>query len=243
MHTIAAVMKRELKAYFSTPVAYVLLFVFLFFSSFFTFRGRYFEVRQADLRIFFDMLPLLFIFLVPAIGMRLWAEERKTGTIELLFSLPVTVRQAVIGKYLAAWIFIGVALILTFPLIITTNYLGDPDNFVILTGYLGAFLLSGCYLVVSIFCSAFTSNQVISFIVSVMVCSIFVFADYPSVLNVLQTILPAVMVEAVENMSFVVHFESIRRGVIEFRDLSFYLLFIVGWLAATCLVLNERREA
>ncbi|MCK9275326.1 MAG: ABC transporter permease [Syntrophales bacterium] len=243
MHTIAAVMKRELKAYFSTPVAYVLLFVFLFFASFLTFRGRYFEVRQADLRIFFDMLPMLFIFLAPAIGMRLWSEERKTGTIELLFSMPVTVKQAVIGKYLAAWIFIGVALLLTFPLVITTNYLGNPDNFVIFTGYLGAFLLSGCYLVISIFCSSITSSQVISFIVSVMVCSIFVFADYPSMLNVLQTFLPAAMVEAVENMSFVVHFESIRRGVLEFRDISFYLLFITGWIAATCLMINERREA
>ena len=243
MRTALVIMKRELRGYFSTPLAYVFLFVFLFFANFMTFRSPFFEARQADLRLFFDLLPVLFIFLVPAIGMRLWAEERKSGTIEMLFSLPVTVGQAVMGKFLAAWIFIGVALILTLPMVVTVNYLGTPDNSVIAAGYLGAFLLAGCYLSVSLFCSSLSSSQVVSFILSVMVCTVFVFADYPSVLVVLQSFLSAAMIEAIENLSFVVHFESIRRGVIEFRDLAFYVLFIAGWITASSIVLDGRREA
>ncbi|MBN1829331.1 MAG: ABC transporter permease [Deltaproteobacteria bacterium] len=239
----SAIAKRELKCYFSTPLAYVILFVFLVFASFLSFKGQFFEIRQADLRIFFDYLPILFIFLVPAIGMRLWAEERKTGTIELLFSLPVTVRGAVLGKFAAAWLFIGLALVFTFPLIVTVNYLGDPDNYVIAAGYAGAFLLAGCYLAVSIFASSLTRNQVIGFIVSVLLCSIFAFADYPSILNVLSTFLPLRAVEIVQNMSFIEHFESMRRGVIEFSDLAYDFILIAGWLAATTVVLDGRREA
>ncbi|HET58419.1 MAG TPA: ABC transporter permease [Deltaproteobacteria bacterium] len=243
MRTSLVIMKRELQGYFSTPLAYVFLFVFLFFANFLTFRSPFFEARQADLRIFFDVLPVLFIFLVPAIGMRLWAEERKSGTIEMLFSLPVRVGEAVLGKFLAAWVFIGASLLLTFPMIVTVNYLGSPDNGVIAAGYLGAFFLSGCYLAVSMFCSSISSSQVVSFILSVMACTVFVFADYPSVLVVLQKFASPGMIEAVENMSFVVHFESIRRGVIEFTDITFYVFFIAGWISAACVVLHGRREA
>ena len=243
MRTSLVIMKRELRGYFSTPLAYVFLFVFLFFANFMTFRASFFEMRQADLRVFFDLLPVLFIFLVPAIGMRLWAEERKSGTIEMLFSLPVTVGQAIMGKFLAAWLFIGVAIFMTLPMVITVNYLGAPDNGVIVAGYAGAFLLAGCYLAVSLFCSTLSNSQVVSFILSVMLCTVFVFADYPSVLLVLQSFIPMPLIEALENMSFVVHFESIRRGVIEFRDVAFYALFIAGWIAAASIVLDGRREA
>ncbi len=243
MNTALVVMKRELRGYFTTPLAYVFLFVFLFFANFMTFRSPFFEARQADLRVFFDLLPVLFLFLVPAIGMKLWAEERKSGTIEVLFSLPVTVGRAVMGKFIAAWLFIAVALLLTFPMVITVNYLGSPDNWVIAAGYIGGLLLAGCYLAVSMFCSSITANPVVSFILSVVICSLFVFADYPSVLLVLESFLSAAMLEAVENLSFVLHFESLRRGVIEFRDMAFYVLFITGWVLATAVWINGRREA
>jgi ABC-2 type transport system permease protein len=181
--------------------------------------------------------------MVPAIGMRLWAEEKKTGTIEVLFSLPVTVAEAVLGKFIAAWTLISVALLLTLPIVFTVNYLGDPDNFVILCGYIGAFLLSGCYLSISIFCSSLTGNQVTAFILSVVLCSLFVFADYPSFLNIFYGLLPVGIIEMIENMSFVVHFESIRRGVVEFGDISFYILIIVCWLACTCIVLDAGKDS
>jgi ABC-2 type transport system permease protein len=243
MGAIQAIFKREFKSYFSTSMGYVILVVFLALTGFLTIKGRFFEMRQADLRVFFDNLPLLFIFFVPAAGMRLWAEEHKSGTIEFLLSLPVTVTQAVVGKFLAAWLFLGVALALTAPVVITVSYLGRPDTSSIVTGYLGAFLMGGAYLAVSIFCSALTRSQIVSFVLSVAVISLFVWADSPALLAWMAGRVPAFLIDAVANMSVVGHFESLQRGVLEFRDLTYYGLLITGLVAMTCIVVDHRRES
>jgi len=236
-----AVFKRELQSYFTTPIAYVFLVVFLFFSGYLTFKNGFFEIRQADMTAFFVNMPLLFAFLVPATAMRLWAEERKTGSIELLFTLPITVMQAVLGKFFAAWVFLLIALALTFPMVITVFYLGQPDLGLIITGYLGSILMAGGFLAVGCFFSALSKNQVISFVLSVVACAVLVFAGVPTTMNYLSTFLPAGLVTAVGNMSFETHFESIQKGVLEFRDVSYFLFLIVGWVAACAVVLEERK--
>ena len=190
---------------------------------------------------FFVNMPLLFAFLVPATAMRLWAEERKTGSIELLFTLPITVMQAVLGKFFAAWVFLLIALALTFPMVITVFYLGWPDVGLIITGYLGSILMAGGFLAVGCFFSALSKNQVISFVLSVVVCAVLVFAGVPTTMDYLSTFLPAGLVTAVGNMSFETHFESIQKGVLEFRDVSYFLFLIVGWVAACAVVLEERK--
>ena len=241
MSGFKAVFKRELKSYFTTPIAYVFLVVFLFFSGYLTFKNGFFEIRQADMTAFFVNMPLLFAFLVPATAMRLWAEERKTGSIELLFTLPITVMQAVLGKFFAAWVFLLIALALTFPMVITVFYLGQPDVGLIITGYLGSILMAGGFLAVGCFFSALSKNQVISFVLSVVACAVLVFAGVPTTMNYLSTFLPAGLVTAVGNMSFETHFESIQKGVLEFRDVSYFLFLIVGWVAACAVVLEERK--
>ena len=241
MSGFKAVFKRELKSYFTTPIAYVFLVVFLFFSGDLTFKNGFFEIRQADMTAFFVNMPLLFAFLVPATAMRLWAEERKTGSIELLFTLPITVMQAVLGKFFAAWVFLLIALALTFPMVITVFYLGRPDLGLIITGYLGSILMAGGFLAVGCFFSALSKNQVISFVLSVVACAVLVFAGVPTTMNYLSTFLPAGLVTAVGNMSFETHFESIQKGVLELRDVSYFLFLIVGWVAACAVVLEERK--
>jgi ABC-2 type transport system permease protein len=241
MSGFKAVFKRELKSYFTTPIAYVFLVVFLFFAGYLTFKNGFFEIRQADMTAFFVNMPLLFAFLVPATAMRLWAEERKTGSIELLFTLPITVMQAVLGKFFAAWVFLLIALALTFPMVITVFYLGQPDLGLIITGYLGSILMAGGFLAVGCFFSALSKNQVISFVLSVVACAVLVFAGVPTTMNYLSTFLPAGLVTAVGNMSFETHFESIQKGVLEFRDISYFLFLIVGWVAACAVVLEERK--
>jgi ABC-2 type transport system permease protein len=241
MSGFKAVFKRELKSYFTTPIAYVFLVVFLFFAGYLTFKNGFFEIRQADMTAFFVNMPLLFAFLVPATAMRLWAEERKTGSIELLFTLPITVMQAVLGKFFAAWVFLIIALALTFPMVITVFYLGHPDIGLIITGYLGSILMAGGFLAVGCFFSALSKNQVISFVLSVVACAVLVFAGVPTTMNYLSTFLPAGLVTAVGNMSFEAHFESIQKGVLEFRDVSYFLFLIVGWVAACAVVLEERK--
>lgn len=241
MHSFWAVFKRELKGYFETPLAYVFLVVFLFFSGYLTFRQGFFEARQADMRMFFMNLPLLFVFMVPATAMRLWAEERKSGSIELLLTLPITVVQAVLGKFFAAWMFLGLGLVLTFPMVITVIFLGEPDIGLIFTGYLGGLLMAGGFLAVGCFFSAMSKNQVISFVLSVVTCSILIFASMPTTMDYLSTFLPGGFVTAVENVSFLSHFESIQKGVLEFKDLSYFVLLIVGFLAGSSIVLDERR--
>jgi ABC-2 type transport system permease protein len=236
-----AVFKRELKGYFATPVAYVFLVIFLFFAGYLPFRDGFFEMRQADLRLFFNALPLLFVFMVPSTAMRLWAEERKSGSIELLLTLPITVCQAVLGKFFAAWCFLGIALLLTFPLPITVIYLGDPDIGQIITGYIGAFLLAGGFLAIGTFFSALTKNQVISFILSVAACAIFVFAGNPTTLDYLALTISPALVNVVESLSLQTHFESISRGIVEFKDIAYFIIVISAWVSACMLVLEERK--
>jgi len=243
MNGFKAVFKRELKSYFATPIAYVFLVVFLFFSAYLTFRRGFFEIRQSDLTAFFINMPLLFAFMVPATAMRLWAEERKSGSIELLFTLPITAAQAVLGKFFAAWVFLAIALSLTFPMVITVCYLGEPDIGPMVMGYLGTFLMAGAFLAVGCFFSAVSRNQVISFVLSVVACAVIVFAGMPSTMDYLSTFLPAGLVGAIEAMSLESHFESMQRGVLQFTDISYFVLLIVGWVAACGVILEERKAS
>ena len=242
--TTRAIIRRELRSYFGSPVAYVFLIVYLLLIGFFTFSvGRYYENGQADLRAFFFWLPWVYLILVPAAAMRLWAEERRSGTIELLLTLPVTMTQAILGKFLAAWIFLGVALALTFPVVITTYYLGSPDAGVIVAGYLGGLLLSGAYLSVGVLTSAMTRNQVISFVLAVVICLFLLLAGWPPVMDVLVRWAPGWLVTAVASFSFMPHFESIQRGVIDLRNLLYFASVMAFMLFGTYLILENRKSS
>ncbi len=244
MNSFWAVFKRELKSYFTTPLAYVFLVIFLVASGYLTFsRQGFFDARQADMQPFFVNLPLLFILLVPATAMRLWAEERKVGSIELLFTLPITITQAVIGKFLAAWAFLAIALALTFPMVMTVNYLGHPDVGLIVTGYLGSFLMAGGFLAIGCFFSAVSKNQVIAFVLALVACGVLVFAGMPTTLNYVSTILPGGFAAVLKGVSIQEHFESLQRGVVQFKDLAFFVILIVGWVAACTVVLDERKAS
>jgi ABC-2 type transport system permease protein len=239
---ITTVFKRELASYFATPVAYVFIVIFLLLAGTFTFYlGNFYERGQADLQPFFNFHPWLYLFLVPAVGMRLWSEERKSGTIELLLTLPVTMWQAVAGKFLAAWAFIGIALALTFPVWITVNYLGAPDNGVIVASYLGSFLMAGAFLAIGSCISASTRNQVIAFILTVVVCFVFLLAGFPLVLNFFSSWAPQAMVDAVSSLSFMTHFAAIGKGVIDLRDVIYFLLIIAFWLYASAVVIDLKK--
>jgi ABC-2 type transport system permease protein len=242
MNIIHALFRRELGSYFATPVAYVFIVIFLVLMGTFTFYlGGFYEQGQADLRPFFNFHPWLYLFLVPAISMRLWAEERKSGSIELLMTLPVTAWQAVLGKYLAAWTFTGIALALTFPIWITVNYLGDPDNGTILAAYIGSFLMAGGFLAIGSCLSAFTRNQVIAFVISIVVCFGFLLSGFPMVLDVFRGWLPQVIVDAIASLSFLTHFTNISRGVIDFRDLVYFGLLIGTFLYANTIILQWKQ--
>ncbi len=243
MNGFKAVFKRELKGYFATPVAYVFLVIFLFFAGYLTFKNGFFELRQADLRPFFINLPLLFVFMVPSTAMRLWAEERKTGSIELLLTLPITVPQAVLGKFFAAWCFLAIALLFTIPIPITVCYLGTPDIGIIVAGYIASLFMAGTFLAIGSFFSALSKNQVISFILAVVASAALVYAGMPTTLNYLSSILPSGPVAAIETMSLQTHFESILRGVIQFSDVAYFIILIVGWIAACTVVLDERKAS
>ena len=243
MNSFLAVFKRELKSYFTTPLAYVFLVIFLFFSGYLTFKEGFYEARQADMSRFFMNLPLLFVFMVPSTAMRLWAEERKIGSVELLFTLPITIQQAVLGKFFSAWLFLTIALALTFPMVITVAVLGSPDVGLIVTGYLGSWLIAGAFLAIGCFFSALSKNQVISFVLSVVACGILVYAGMPTTLNYLASFLPMGLVEAVESLSLKIHFESMQRGILKFSDLSYFVVLIVGWIAACIVVLDERKAS
>jgi len=243
MHSFYAVFKRELKSYFTTPVAYVFLVVFLFFSGYLTFKQGFFEIRQADMQVFFMNMPLLFVFLVPAASMRLWSDERRIGSIELLLTLPITVFQAVLGKFFAAWLFLVIALALTFPMVITVSYLGDPDVSLIIMGYLGSVLMAGSFLAIGCFFSAVSKNQVISFVLSVVACAILIYIGMPTTLNYLSTFLPAGLVSTMGSISLQSHFESIQKGVLKFNDISYFILLIIGWIAVCCFMLDERKTS
>lgn len=239
MGMMTVILKRELASYFSTPLAYVFIVIFLVLAGVFTFYlGNFFERGQADLMPFFNFHPWLYLFLVPAISMRLWSEERKSGSIELLMTLPVTKLEAVLGKFMAAWLFIGLALLLTIPMWISVNYLGDPDNGVILTSYLGSWLMSGSFLAIGSCMSASTRSQVIAFILSVVICFLFILSGFPLVLNVFKDWAPSVVVDAIASLSFLTHFSSISKGVLGLRDLLYFLSLIGSWLFATTIVIE-----
>jgi len=243
MNAFLAVFKRELKSYFETPVAYVFLVIFLFFAGYLPFRQGFFAMRQADLTLFFMNLPLLFVFMVPCTAMRLWAEERKSGSIELLLTLPVTIPQAVLGKFFAAWCFLAIALLLTITMPLTVFYLGNPDPGLIVTGYVGAFLMAGGFLAIGGFFSSLTKNQVISFILSVAALAVLVYIGLPTTLNYLSNVAPKGFLDALEKMSIMSHFVSMQKGIITFQDIAYFLLLIVGWIAASIIVLNERKAS
>ena len=234
--------RRELMSYFATPVAYVFIVIFLILAGAFTFYlGNFYERGQADLTSFFAFHPWLYLFLMPAIAMRLWAEERKTGNIELLLTLPVTMVQAVLGKFLAAWCFAGLALALTFPIWITVNYLGDPDNGVILAAYLGSFLMAGGFLAIGACLSAATRNQVIAFILTVTVCFVFLLSGFPLVLDAFSGWAPQPVVDAIASLSFLTHFNAISKGVLDLRDILYFAMVIGFWLYANAIVINARK--
>lgn len=242
MSIVSALFRRELRSYFSTPLAYVFIVIFLVLMGTFTFYlGNFYERGQADLRPFFNFHPWLYLFLVPAIAMRLWAEERKSGSIELLMTLPVTPWQAVLGKYLAAWAFTAIALALTFPIWITVNYLGEPDNGAILTGYIGSLLMAGGFLAIGACVSAFTRNQVIAFVISVVVCFGFLLSGFPLVLDIFSGWAPQVLIDGIASLSFLTHFSNISRGVIDFRDLVYFSLLIGAFLYANTIVLQWKQ--
>ena len=242
MNPVSVIFKRELKAYFATHVAYVFIVIFLVLANAFAFQlGGLFERGQADLRPFFDFHPWLYLFLVPAVAMRLWAEERNTGSIELLLTLPVTQNQAVVGKFLAAWAFVGIALALTFPIWITVNYLGNPDNGVIVTSYIGSLLMAGGFLAIGSAVSAATRSQVIAFIITVVICFALLLAGHPLVLGFAKLVLPQWMVDGVASLSFITHFTSISKGVIDLRDLIFFGLLIGFFLYATSVVIDLKK--
>ena len=244
MTQIKAMIKRELKSYFNSPVAYVFIVVFLLSTVGTTFfLGGFFGSNRASLETFFIFHPWLFLFLIPAVGMGLWAEERNSGTIELLFTLPVTLIQAVISKFLAGWIFIGIALLLTFPMVLTTWYLGDPDNGMIITSYLGSFLMAGAYLSITCVTSALTKNQVISFILSVITCFVMVLLGWGVFTKTMNQIFPTWLTDVISSFSFSTHFNSINRGIIDSRDLIFFLSIIGGGLLLNATILDSKKSA
>ena len=243
MTALAAIFRRELGAYFATPLAYVFIVIFLFTMGAFTFYlGGYYEAGQADLSIFFGYHPWLYLFLIPAIAMRLWAEERRTGSIELLLTLPVPLWAAVLGKFLAAWVFAGIALALTFPIWLTVIYLGTPDNGVILAGYLGSFLMAGSYLAIGACISATTRNQVIAFVVSVLVCFLLTVSGLPIVLDFFSGWAPQAMVGTIASFSMLQQFDAIARGLIELRALIYFASLIAVWLVACAIVVDMQRD-
>jgi len=242
MHHVGIIMRRELASYFATPLAYVFILIFLVLANAFTFYlGGFYERGQADLEPFFSFHPWLFLFLIPALSMRLWAEERKSGTIEVLMTQPLTLWEAVLGKYLAAWAFTALALALTFPLWLTVNYLGSPDNGAILAAYLGSLLLAGGFLAIGSCMSALTRNQVVAFILGVAACFLFLLAGFPLVLDVFRSWAPLPLVDAIASLSFLTHFESIAKGVIDVRDLLYFAMLIGLFLLATVIGLELRK--
>lgn len=234
--------KREFSSFFATPVAYVFIAIFLIMSAVFTFFiGGLFERGQADLLPFFNFHPWLYLFLVPAIAMRSWAEERKSGTIELLMTLPITPWQAMLGKFLAAWAVLGLSLLLTFPLWLTVNYLGSPDNGIILAAYAGSWLMAGAFLAISMCMSALTQNQVIAFILAVVMCFLFVVSGSGIVLDAFQSWAPAIVLDTIASFSFLTHFEAMAKGVLAMNDVGYFVILIGAWLYAGLLIIDWKK--
>ena len=243
MRQFLSITKRELISYFATPVAYVFITIFLLLSGLFTFYlGNFFEIGQASLGSFFEWHPWLYLFLVPAITMRLWSEEKKSGTIELLTTLPVSTLNIVLGKFMAAWLFTLLALILTFPMWVTVNYLGTPDNGVIMASYIGSLLMSGGYLSIGIFISSLTKNQVIAFIVSVTVCFLFTVSGLPIVLDFFSNWAGEAITDVIASFSFLANYSDISRGIIDFRTLVYFLSLIVLFFYLNVITLDNSRN-
>jgi len=243
MNTATAIIfRREFQSYFATPVAFVFLVIFLVMTGFFTFYlGNFYERSTADLVPFFSFHPWLYLFLMPALSMRLWAEERKNGSIELLLTLPVDTWQAVLGKFLAAWAVSGVALLLTMTIWLTVNYLGDPDNGVIFAAYVGSWLMAGGFLAIGSCLSAITRNQVIAFILTVVACFMFLLLGLGQVDGFLRGFLPQILVDAVSSLSFLTHFNSLSKGIIDLRDLIFFTAVMGFWLLASVQVIEMKK--
>ncbi len=241
-NNIKAILKRELGGYFTSPIAYVFLIIFLLLTGFFTFTiGNFFERGEASLVSFFTWHPWLYLFLVPAVGMRLWSEERRLGTMELLLTMPLTTWQAIVGKFLASWLFLALALALTFPVWITVNWLGSPDNGIIAAGYVGSLFLAGAYLAISCMTSALTRNQVISFILSVVICLFLILAGYTPVTDLLTRFASPVVVDIIASFSVMTHFEGFQRGVIDLRDFLFFTSVIGFALFTTGVIIRSQR--
>ncbi len=239
---IITIAKREVISYFSSPIAYVFIVIFLLLAGFFTFMvGGFFERGQASLQTFFAWHPWLYLFLVPAVGMRMWSEERRLGTIELLLTMPITPWQAIVGKFLASWLVLALALALTFPIVITVNYLGHPDNGVILGSYIGSLLLAGTYLSIAALTSAMTRNQVVSFIVSVVICLFLILAGWWPVMDLLTNWASPWLVQTIASFSVMTHFENIQKGVIDSRDILFFLSIIAFSLFTTSVIIRAHR--
>ncbi|MDX1374361.1 MAG: ABC transporter permease [Burkholderiales bacterium] len=241
-HLILTIARRELASYFASPVAYVFLVIFLLLTGFFTFTaGAFFERGEASLASFFLWHPWLYLVLVPAVGMRLWSEERRAGTLELLFTLPVAQWQAILGKFLASWLFLAIALALTFPVVVTVNVLGEPDNGQIVAGYVGSLLMAGAYLAVTCMTSAMTRNQVVAFIVSVVILLFLILAGFTPVTDLLVRWASPALVDTVAAFSVMTHFDGFQRGVIDSRDLLFFVSVIGFALFATSVILRNHR--
>ncbi len=237
-----AVIKRELQGYFSTPIAYVFIVIFLILSGVFAFYlGGLYERGQADLSPFFNFHPWLYLFLVPAVSMRMWSEERRSGNIELLMTLPVKQSDLVLGKFLAAWVFVTIALTFTFPIWISVNYLGNPDNGLILASYIGSLLLAGSFLAIGSCISVASKNQVIAFIITAVICFIFLLAGLPMVLDFFNSWLPQVLVDSIASTSFLTHYASINKGVLDLGDIVYFAMVIAVWLYATSVVLDMKK--
>lgn len=239
MSAFKAVYKRELQSYFATPIALIFLTVFLLLTGFFTFKlGRFYETGQADLRSFFLWHPWLYLFIVPAVSMRLWAEEKRNGTIELLLTLPVSLYQAMAAKFLAAWTFLGLALLLTFPIVLTVLYLGHPDLGVIFAGYLGSLLMAGTFLAIGCCISAATNSQVISFVISTTVCLLLILLGFEPVVDMLSSLFSPGIVEGLANLSFPYHFDAIQRGVLDIRDVAYFISVMAAALVGGTFMLE-----
>ena len=263
MKPVVIILRRELASYFATPIAYVVLVIFLLLANLMAFWfGGLYERGQADLAPFFNFLPWLYLFLIPAVSMRLWSEERRNGSIELLLTQPVTLWQAVLGKYFAAWLFVGIALALTFPMWITINYLGNPDNGAVFAGYLGAFIMAGAYLAIGSCMSALTNNQVIAFVLTSVVCFVFALAGYPAVTEWSRGLFDWIagwsfmgagardavqsfggsVTDGIAGLSFLSHFDNISKGVLALRDLLYFGLVITFFLLSSAALLEKRND-
>jgi ABC-2 type transport system permease protein len=244
---VQTIAKRELRAYFASPVAYVFIVIFLLLNGFFTFMvGGFFERGEASLaNSFFMWHPWFYLFLVPAVGMRLWADERRVGTLELLLTMPIAPWEAIVGKFVASWLFLGLALVLTFPVVLTVNHLGSPDNGVIFAAYVGSWLMAGAYLAVSCITSAITRSQVVSFIISVVACLFLILAGFPPVINLLQNLTNnwQWLVDTITSFSVITHFEGFQKGVLDSRDVIFFLSVIGFSLFTTSVILRTHRTS